>query len=83
VPSPLDPADGSERGGSHRQSPVRAWLDAPVKLRLVGPRYDPAEHAAHNMTGGSLAEWFDAVGFVRQVTPVHRLNQPPTLDLDR
>jgi erythromycin esterase len=55
------------RGG--HSDPVRVWLDAPATLRLMGPRYDPAAHADHHMTGGSLAEWFDVVGFVREVSP--------------
>jgi erythromycin esterase len=52
---------------------VRAWLDAPAKLRLVGPWYDPAHDAEVHMTGGSLADWFDALVHVRRVTPVASL----------
>ena len=40
---------------------VRSWLHAPAKIRVTGATYDPSNHAAHHMTGGSLAEWFDLV----------------------
>jgi erythromycin esterase len=35
----------------------------------MGPRYDPAAYADHHTTGGSLAEWFDVVEFVGEVSP--------------
>lgn len=49
--------------------PVGDWLRAPAKLRLVGPWYDPAHDTGFHMTGGCLAEWFDAVAFVERVSP--------------
>jgi erythromycin esterase len=61
--------------GEHPR-PVRTWLDAPATLRLMGPRYEPAAHTDHHMTGGSLAEWFDVVAFVREVTPTIPLTTP-------
>lgn len=45
--------------------PVRAWLDAPVKALLIGPRYD-SDVFLH---GGSLAEWFDIVVHITSTTP--------------
>lgn len=48
---------------------VRAWLETPAKLRLVGPGYDPSENADNYMSGGSVARWFDILVHVRQVTP--------------
>ncbi|MFD4025856.1 erythromycin esterase family protein [Streptomyces sp. NPDC058576] len=45
-----------------------AWRDAPARIRMVGPGYDPAHDADHCMTGGSLREWFDALVHVHEVT---------------
>lgn len=53
--------------------PARPWLEAPAKLRLVGPWYDPANDTAFHMTGGSLADWFDALIHIDQVTPTYPL----------
>ncbi|KOT97197.1 erythromycin esterase [Streptomyces rimosus subsp. pseudoverticillatus] len=47
---------------------VREWLTAPVRTRLVGPRYDVRDDAAHHLSGGSLADWFDALVHVRTVS---------------
>lgn len=58
---------------TRRPAPVDAWLDAPARTRLVGPFYDAREDADHYLSGGSLAEWFDAVAHVREVTPVRAL----------
>ncbi|WP_216211306.1 erythromycin esterase family protein [Amycolatopsis aidingensis] len=49
--------------------PVRAWLDAPTKTRLIGPNYDPANDAVYHLSGQALAEWFDAVVHIPTVTP--------------
>jgi erythromycin esterase len=51
-------------------APVRAWLSAPAMVRLIGPRYDPADDAAFHMAGGSLAEWFDVIVHWQEVTPI-------------
>ncbi|WP_371530447.1 erythromycin esterase family protein [Streptomyces sp. NBC_01283] len=56
-----------------RPASVDAWLGAPARTRLVGPFYDAREDADHHLSGGSLAEWFDAVVHVREVTPVRAL----------
>lgn len=56
-----------------RPGPVDAWLRAPAKTRIVGPFYDAREDADHHLSGGSLAEWFDAVVHVREVTPARLL----------
>jgi len=50
--------------------PVRDWLSAPTMVRLIGPRYDPADDAAFHMVGGSLAEWFDVIVHWQEVTPI-------------
>ncbi|WTW98958.1 erythromycin esterase family protein [Streptomycetaceae bacterium NBC_01309] len=52
-----------------RPEPVRRWLDAPTRTRLVGPFYEPAEDHAHHLSGGSLSGWFDAVVHISRVTP--------------
>ncbi|GAA2434346.1 erythromycin esterase family protein [Streptomyces macrosporus] len=52
---------------------VGAWLGTPTRTRLIGPDYDPRDDAAYHMSGGSLADWFDAVVHVREVTPVRPL----------
>ncbi|MFH8748026.1 erythromycin esterase family protein [Streptomyces rimosus] len=52
---------------------VREWLAAPVRTRLVGPHYDARDDAAHHLSGGSLADWFDALVHVRTVSPARFL----------
>ncbi|RKT82147.1 erythromycin esterase [Saccharopolyspora antimicrobica] len=54
-------------------APVRAWLDARAKTRLIGPEYDPADDAAYHLSGGSLAGWFDAVVHAQEITPASPL----------
>ncbi|WP_407547926.1 erythromycin esterase family protein [Streptomyces sp. Pv4-95] len=49
--------------------PVRDWLHTPTRTRLVGPAYDPADDRNHHLSGGALADWFDALLHVREVTP--------------
>ncbi|MGW6021339.1 erythromycin esterase family protein [Streptomyces sp. NPDC055099] len=56
-----------------RPAPVDAWLGAPARTRLVGPTYDAREDADHHLSGSSLAQWFDAVAHVREVTPARAL----------
>jgi erythromycin esterase len=68
VPSPyLLRLDGAPPPG------VRAWLEAPAKLRLVGPWYVPADDPQYHMSGGSLVDWFDAIVYMREVSPARRL----------
>ncbi|MFD9869364.1 erythromycin esterase family protein [Streptomyces niveus] len=52
---------------------VRTWLDSPTRTRLIGPDYDPDDNAAHHLSGGSLADWFDAIVHTQEVTPVRLL----------
>lgn len=49
---------------------ARTVTDAPAKLRLIGPRHDPAQPAS--MSGGSLSEFFDVVLHTREVAPATR-----------
>jgi Erythromycin esterase len=58
---------------AEQPEPVRRWLRSPIAIRVIGPRYDPDDDTAHGMAGGSLADWFDVVAFVRRITPVHQL----------
>ncbi|WP_367039575.1 erythromycin esterase family protein [Streptomyces sp. Je 1-332] len=60
---------------AERPASVNAWLGAPVKTRLVGPFYDAREDADHHLSGDSLAEWFDGVAHVRDVTPARPLGR--------
>ena len=46
--------------------PVREWLDMPAKIRLIGP-------GTHELSGASLAIWFDFVIHSRRVTPARCL----------
>ncbi|GAA2264741.1 erythromycin esterase family protein [Actinomadura luteofluorescens] len=52
---------------------VVEWLGQRARFRAIGPVYDPDNDAAHHMTGGSPAEWFDVVVHHRHVTPARPL----------
>ncbi len=52
---------------------MRAWLDAPATLRAIGPAYEAERDADYHMSGGSLAEWFDAIIWLQEVTPTRLL----------
>ena len=52
---------------------VRRWLTAPATTRVIGPLFEPDDNDAYNMSGGSLADWFDVIAHVQEITPVHRL----------
>ncbi|WP_329027028.1 erythromycin esterase family protein [Streptomyces sp. NBC_00690] len=58
---------------------VADWLARTTHSRLVGPGHDPRRDTDHHMTGGSLAEWFDVLVHLRQVTPARpfRKVKPP------
>jgi erythromycin esterase len=57
---------------------VRAWLDAPARLRVIGPSYAPERDADYHMAGGALAEWSTRVIYLQEVTPTRLL--PPEGD---
>ncbi|MEV5756858.1 erythromycin esterase family protein [Streptomyces tendae] len=74
VDSLLHTAAGNRAGyvlnlGTSQPQPIRRLLDAPTRTRLIGPSYDPRDDAAHHMSGGSLASWFDVVVHTQEVTP--------------
>jgi erythromycin esterase len=56
-----------------RPPAVRAWIESPTKVRVIGPAYDPANDAAYHLSGGSLAEWFDVIIHSQEVTPTRLL----------
>lgn len=55
------PADG----------PVRIWLDTPRTMRFIGGLYDPA--SGDDLHTTAVPTEFDALFFVREVTPSHLL----------
>ncbi|WP_159327668.1 erythromycin esterase family protein [Streptomyces tendae] len=74
VDSLLHAAAGNRAGyvlnlGTSQPQPIRRVLEAPTRTRLIGPFYDPRDDAAHHMSGGSLASWFDVVVHTQEVTP--------------
>ncbi|MFC5749618.1 erythromycin esterase family protein [Actinomadura rugatobispora] len=54
---------------------ARAWLDAPAKLRVIGPGYRAEDDADHHMAGGTIRRWVDAVVHTREVTPARFVPQ--------
>lgn len=66
------------RAGSGAEPPVRAWLDGPVRTRLIGPVYDPAHDADYHLAAHALTDLLDGVVHVRQVTDARPLDAPST-----
>lgn len=52
---------------------VRAWLEGPLRTRLVGPHYDPGADADHHVTGPSVHEAVDGFLHARRSEPMHPL----------
>lgn len=52
---------------------ARRWITSPATTRVIGPHYDPDDDAAYFMSGGSLADWFDVILHVQEITPAHYL----------
>ncbi|WP_198653523.1 erythromycin esterase family protein [Actinocorallia populi] len=57
-----------------RPAAVTELLGRTARFRAIGPVYDPDNDAAHHMTGGSPAEWFDVIVHRRRVTPARPLD---------
>jgi erythromycin esterase len=57
----------ADAGGDEQ---ARRGLDGPATMRLVGPAFDPDEPSKALMSGGSLAQWFEALVHVGTVGPV-------------
>ncbi|MGW7595916.1 erythromycin esterase family protein, partial [Streptomyces rubiginosohelvolus] len=57
-----------------RPEPVRRVLDAPTRIRLISPLYDPRHDEAHHMSGAALTTWFDTVVHTQEVTPARPLS---------
>ncbi|MGH2477271.1 MAG: erythromycin esterase family protein, partial [Candidatus Limnocylindrales bacterium] len=49
------------------------WTDRAAATRLIGPHYKPEEDARYCLTGRSFRQWFDAIIYVRDITPVRPL----------
>ena len=60
---------------------VRRWLDGRASMRLVGPAFDPDEPSKALMSGGSVAQWFEALVHVGKVGPVDVLTGAGTPDV--
>jgi erythromycin esterase len=82
IPAPVQSDDFAERLFTNNGTPrfllnlhatapdvVREWLNGPVKARVIGSICDPSQPDEHYMTGGSLAEWYDAILHEQVVTP--------------
>jgi erythromycin esterase len=48
---------------------VRRWLARPLRMRCVGPGYDPGRDADFHVDAGPLGDCLDRLVHVRQVTP--------------
>lgn len=57
---------------------VRRWLQAPAKLRLIGPDYRIEDDAAGFLSGGTLADWFDLLIHQERVTPAQPVTTTST-----
>lgn len=55
------------------QPEVRAWLDGPATLRLIGAAYDAAADDQYAMTVDRLSAAFDAVAYVDDTGPAQLL----------
>lgn len=53
---------------------VHAWLDHPANVRVIGPRYDPADDASYHLTGRPAA-LFDALVHQQRITPATYLDR--------
>lgn len=53
---------------------VRSWLNAPTKVRVIGPYYDPEKDSTFHMVG-SLASWFDIIIHFQEITPARNLSK--------
>ncbi|MGH8793484.1 MAG: erythromycin esterase family protein [Stackebrandtia sp.] len=55
-------------------SDVTEWLADAHKTRVVPGIYDPAEDAEHHVVASRFSEWFDALVYVREITPTRMLS---------
>jgi erythromycin esterase len=56
-----------------RSGETRRQWDGPAKVRVISGVYEPARDAAEHLAVASLAEAFDVLVHVREVSPVHWL----------
>jgi erythromycin esterase len=52
---------------------ARRWAGEPATTRLIGPQYDPRRNAQFCMSGTPFGAWFDAILYVREITPTRPL----------
>ncbi|MDJ1138280.1 erythromycin esterase family protein [Streptomyces iconiensis] len=64
------------RAGDGAAPAVRAWLDAPVRTRMIGPVYDAARDADHHLAAASLSGLLDGVVHIRELTDSRALDAP-------
>ena len=50
-------------------------LDAPTKLRVIGPGHRPEADADHHIAGDTLTRWLDAIVHIPEVTDSHSLSE--------
>lgn len=66
-------ADGEPTRWLDVRREVRRQWDGPAKARVISGVYEPARDAAEHLAVASLAEAFDVLVHVREVSPVHWL----------
>jgi erythromycin esterase len=54
---------------------ARRWARTPAITRLIGPRYDTRRNAEFCMSGTPFGDWFDAILYVRDITPTRPLDE--------
>ena len=52
---------------------ARRWPKRPLRPASSGRRYDPQRNADFCMSGTPFGEWFDAIVYVREITPARPL----------
>jgi len=64
------------RVGSGAPPAVSRWLRTPLRIRCVGPNYDPEKAADFHLTAGPTNEAIDTIVHIRRVTPTSPLPGP-------
>jgi len=64
------------RVGSAAPPAVSRWLRTPLRIRCVGPNYDPEKAADFHLTAGPTNEAIDTVVHIQRVTPTSPLPDP-------
>ena len=64
------------RVGSAAPPAVSRWLRTPLRIRCVGPNYDPERAADFHLTAGPTNEAIDTIVHIQRVTPTSPLLDP-------